>query len=457
MVVAVDPGDLEAFLELSRRHAVESTVIGRYTDSGCVHLKYKGESCAQVALDFFESDFPQWEFEAQWTPPQARGLTEPVLSEPQDHHRCLLAMLARPNVASREWIQRQYDHEVQGGSVIKPLTGVTQDIPADAAVLRPVLGSSHGLALTQAIHPTYGAIDTYAMTAVTIDEAVRRAIAVGGDPEHIGGIDNFCWPEIRYDAARNPDGKYKAAQLVRSCLAMKRACLAMGIPLLSGKDSMYIDGSLSGPFGERHRISGLPALQFTAVSRVPDIELCTTLDPKQPGEILYLLGVTRDELGGSEYYQMHGQTGCNVPTVDHDAAFAMYRTLAGVIEAELVSAVHGVYRGGLGVHLAWMAMAGGLGLEVELARVPCRANGDEAVLRNDVVLYSESGGRLLATVPRDRTRAFEARMAGHPVAAIGRVVEHQRLVVKGIPGTGIIDVPIETLWRAWKQPFGHLT
>lgn len=452
MVIAVDPAHIDAFLELSRGHAVESTVIGRYTDSGFVHLKYEGASCAQIALDFFASDFPQWEFEAEWLSPEQRGLHEPVLSEPKDHAGCLLAMLARPNLASREWIQRQYDHEVQGGSVGKPLVGVNHDVPADAAVLRPVLDSPRGLAITQALNPGYSAIDTHAMTAVTIDEAVRRLIAVGGDPGHIGGLDNFCWPEIRFDPTRNPDGKYKAAQLVRSCLALKAACLAMDIPLLSGKDSMYIDGSLEGSFGERRRVSGLPALQFTAVSVLPDVRRAMSLEWKRAGEAIYVLGPTRDELGASEYYGLFGLLGRHVPTADHERAFAMYRALADAMRRGLVSAAHGIYRGGLGVHLACMGMAGGLGAEVSLEPVPC----GPVILRNDVLLYSESGGRLIVTVPSACQEEFEARLAGHCFAMIGTVVERPNLLVRGISGETILDVPLETLWRAWKEPFGHL-
>jgi phosphoribosylformylglycinamidine synthase len=456
MVVAVHSERIAEFLGLAGEHAVEATVIGRYTDSGYVLLRYKQAACAQIALDFFKSDFPQWEFDAQWTPPRERGLTEPVLSEPQDHHRCLLAMLARPNVASKEWIFRQYDHEVQGGSVIKPLVGVEHDVPSDAAVVRPVLDSLRGLAITQAINPTYSRIDAYHMTAVTIDEAVRRLIAVGGDPEHIGGLDNFCWPEIRFDPEKNPDGKLKAAQLVRSCLALKASCLAMGIPLLSGKDSMYIDGNLEGPFGERHRVSGLPTLQFTAVSVVPDVRRCVTMMPKRAGDLVYVIGPTRDELGGSEYYDLFGETGCNVPQVAPDAVFTAYRALAAAIRAGHVASAHAVQRGGLGVHLGLMAMAGGLGLEVKLARVPCAAIGESVVLRNDVILYSESAGRLLVTVPPTAARDFERMMTGHICAPIGRVTDTGRLVVRGVRETNIVDLTIENLREAWRRPFGHL-
>jgi phosphoribosylformylglycinamidine synthase len=299
------------------------------------------------------------------------------------------------------------------------------------------------------------------MTAMTIDEAVRRVIAVGGDPDHIGGVDNFCWPEITYDPVRNPDGKLKAAHLVRSCLAMRRSCLAMGIPLLSGKDSMYVDGDLPGPFGERHRVSALPTLQFTVTSVNPDINHCVTCDPKQPGEYVFLLGPTRDELGGSEYYEMFGETGLRVPRIEPERVFPSYRALAEAIGEGLVSAAHAVHRGGLGVHLALMCMAGGLGLEIELGRVICETGECDVIaaspnLRADKILYSESGGRLLITVPPECVPAFAAHFAAYCAAPIGRVTEDPTLRVVGMNGSPLLELEIEALRAAWKRPFGDL-
>ena len=257
MTVSIHPDDHERFFELSRKHAVESTVIGRYTDSGKLHISYDGKTCAYVDLDLLESGFPQWEFEAEWISPEQRGLHEPVLRVPRDYTALIKAVLSRPNICSTEWITRQYDHEVQGTSVIKPLIGVDRDVDSDASVIRPVLKSDKGLAFAQALLPAYSAIDAFHMTACSIDEAVRRLIAVGADLDHIGGVDNFCWPNIQYDSVENPDGKFKAAQLVRSCRALRDLCLAYEIPLLSGKDSMYVDGNLGGRYGETHKVSAL--------------------------------------------------------------------------------------------------------------------------------------------------------------------------------------------------------
>ena len=248
MTVAVPPRHLGRFLELSQQHEVESTVIGRYEANGKLHLAYAGKTCACLDLSFFKEAFPQWEFDAHWQAPEARGLHEPVLGEPQDYALLLHSLLQRPNVCSREWIQRQYDHEVQGTSAIKFMTGRERDVPNDAVVLRPVLESRRGLAVAQALHPTYAPIDAYDMVAATIDEAVRRVLAVGGKLDEIGGVDNFCWPNIQYHPVQNPDGRFKAAQLVRANWALRDICLAYGIPLLSGKDSMYVDGHLPGAF-----------------------------------------------------------------------------------------------------------------------------------------------------------------------------------------------------------------
>ena len=208
------------------------------------------------------------------------------------------------------------------------------------------------------------------MTAATIDEAVRRAVSVGGNPENLAGVDNFCWPTIEYDPENNPDGKYKAAQLVRANLALREVCLAYQIPLLSGKDSMYIDGNLKGPFGERRKVSGLPTLLFTVSGVIEDIAKCITMDLKFPGDLIYVLGLTKDELGGGEYYQMMDSVGLHVPEVVAETCKPVYLRLHRAMKEDLVSSCHTVTRGGLAVHLALAAMGGELGMDVDLDRVP---------------------------------------------------------------------------------------
>ena len=446
MTVAIDPDDRERFFELSGKHAVESTVIGRYTDSGKLHITYNGTTCAYVDLDLLESGFPQWEFEAQWMPAHQRGLHEPVLTPPADYGMLLKDVIRRPNIASTEWIIRQYDHEVQGTSVVKPLVGAQRDVNSDAAVIRPVLSSNRGLAFSQALLPAYSAIDAYHMTACSIDEAVRRIIAVGGDLAQVGGVDNFCWPNIQYDTRQNPDGKFKAAQLVRACRALRETCLAYGIPLLSGKDSMYVDGNLPGRYGETHKVSALETLQFSATSIVDDVVKCVTMDSKMAGDLLYVIGTTRNELGGSEYYEHLGYVGCNVPEVRPDECLPLYRGLQAAIDQGLVASAHGIYRGGLAVHLAMVAMGGNLGLDVDLFRVAL-----DGVQRDDTVLFSESAGRFVVTVAPDDRSVFEALFSGLACRCVGSVTATDEVVIRGLEKNHLLSVPVADLKTAWQM------
>jgi phosphoribosylformylglycinamidine synthase len=402
-------------------------------------------------MDLLQSGFPQWEFEAEWTSPQQRGLHEPVLTCPSNFNQLLLDMLARPNIASKEWITRQYDHEVQGTSVIKPLVGAERDMNSDASVIRPVLSSQQGLAFSQALLPFFSAIDAYHMTTCTIDEAVRRLVAVGAGLDHIGGVDNFCWPSIQYDPAKNPDGKFKAAQLVRSCQALRDMCLAYEIPLLSGKDSMYVDGHLTGRYGETHKVSALETLQFSASGIITAIDRCITMEAKIPGDRVYVIGTTRDELGGSEYYEHLGYIGCQVPRVDPPAFLALYRALALAIEKELVASAHGIYRGGLGVHLAMVAMGGKLGLDIHLDALPI-----EACDRDDGLLFSESAGRFIVSVSPENSAAFEAIFVDRPCACVGSVTESDSLLISGIHKQTIVNISMSELKQAWKATFGAL-
>lgn len=453
MTIAVPPENIDRFLALSKDHAVESTVIGTYTDTGKLHILYGEKTCAFVDMDLLDKGFPRWEFDAVWTSPETRGLYEPVIGEPKDYERLLSDMLQRPNICSKEYIFRQYDHEVQGGSVVKPLVGVNRNIPSDASVIRPVLESPKGLAFAQAILPWYSKIDTFHMVTCTIDEAVRRIIAVGGTLDHIGGVDNFCWPDIAYDPVNNPDGKFKAAQLVRACRALKQACLAYGVPLLSGKDSMYVDGHLAGSYGETIKVSALPTVQFSTTGVIDDIEYVVTMDPKIPGDLVYVLGDTFDELGGSEYYELCGATGLNVPKVDFERFKVVYRALTRAMEKSLVASAHVVARGGLGVHLPLCAMAGGLGMEIDLGAVPRRGG----VLRNDTLLFSESQGRFIVTVAPENRETFDKLFKGMAAACVGVVTDqHKNFKVKAMDGTLLVDKSIDTLETAWQRPLGDM-
>ena len=455
MTIAVKPEHLDRFMELSDMHEVESTVIGEYTDSGKLHIKYKGETCAYVDMDLLDKGFPSWEFDAVWISPQGRGLTEPVISSPTDFNALMPKLLERPNICSKEWILRQYDHEVQGGSVIKPLIGVKYNMPSDAAVTRPVLDSPKGLAFSQTLLPWYSKIDAYHMMTCSIDEAVRRLIAVGGDFDHIGGLDNFCWPNIQHDPIKNPDGNFKAAQLVRACRALKETCEKYEIPLLSGKDSMYVDGHLEGRFGERIKVSALETVQISATSVVKDITKCLTMEPKVSGDLVYVIGTTANELGASEYYEAFDKTGVNVPHVDFDKFKVTYKAMQKAIENELVASCHAIGRGGLGIHLSYLVMAGGLGLDIDLSGL--LLDDSRGAILNETALFSESSGRFVVTIAPENKDTFDKLFKGMAAGCIGRVTEdHDHLKVSGLNRAPLMDIAMQVLETAFNNPFGEM-
>ncbi|MEA1968505.1 MAG: AIR synthase-related protein [Thermodesulfobacteriota bacterium] len=455
MTISVKPENIERFMELSEEHAVESTVIGRYTDTGKLHIKYNDKTCAYIDMDLLEKGFPGWEFDAQWLSPELRGLTEPVLGSPNDFETLLCDMLSRPNICSKEWITRQYDHEVQGGSVIKPLGGVKNNIQSDASVIRPLLKSGKGLAFSQALLPWYSKIDSFHMMTCTIDEAVRRLIAVGGTLDHIGGVDNFCWPDIAFHPEKNPDGKFKAAQLVRACRALKQACLAYEIPLLSGKDSMYVDGHLTGKYGQRVKVSALETVQFSATSVIEDVTKCITMEPKTSGDLVYILGVTKNELGASEYYELLGKTGLNVAKVNFEKFKVVYKALEKAIDQEIVASAHAVSRGGLGVHIAMSAMAGGLGIDFDLSKVP--ADDIRGKLDNAKILFSESQGRFIVTIAPENRSVFEKLFKGMACSFAGKVTDsHFNMMIKGLDGDMITEMSVDMLEKAFTEPLGDM-
>ncbi|HPC48223.1 MAG TPA: AIR synthase-related protein, partial [Deltaproteobacteria bacterium] len=237
MTLAVPPEHLEEFMRLSREMGVESTEIGTFTDSGYFHCTYGERTVAYLSLDFLHNGLPPLRLKARWTPPPADDMETP---SPADHGRTLKEMLGRLNICSKEYVVRQYDHEVQGGSAVKPLVGKSCDGPSDAAVVRPLLDSEEGVVVSCGIVPRYSDIDTYHMAACALDEALRNYVCVGGDPDHWAFLDNFCWCDP-VESEKNPDGAFKLAQLVRANMALHDYAVAFSCPMISGKDSMKND------------------------------------------------------------------------------------------------------------------------------------------------------------------------------------------------------------------------
>jgi phosphoribosylformylglycinamidine synthase II len=433
MVLAVPPDNLPRLREICAGLDVELTVIGHYTGDGRLRVTYDGKVCADMEMNFVHNGWPEPNLQAEWVEPE---FPEPEIETPADLTPTLLQMLADPDVASKESVVRRYDHEVQAATVIKPLVGVHDDGPSDAAVLRPLAtGGWKGLALGCGINPYYGQIDPYAMAWAVVDEAVRNVVAVGADPDRIALLDNFCWgsPSI-------PD---RLGGLVRAAQGCHDAALAYGTPFVSGKDSLnneYVD-----PQGVKRPIP--PTLLISSLGIVPDVRRAVTMDLKAVGDPVYVVGETRAELGASLYYRLHGAMGMSVPEPVPDAVETM-RALHEAIRAGLVRACHDLSEGGLAVAAAEMAFAGRLGLELDLTNQLRTAD----VNTDDVALFSESSARFLAEVAPEDAAAFKKVLTGQPVACLGQVTKDMALRVRGLQGNVVIACPIEKLLQAWQSP-----
>jgi phosphoribosylformylglycinamidine synthase len=451
MTLAVPPDKVKEFLELARRREVEVTVLGEFTNTGMFHVLYEGKTIAYVDIEFLVNGAPRKRMKAVWKRPRHE---EPNLPEPRDLSETLHKMLGQLNICSKESVVRQYDHEVQAATVVKPMVGLRDDGPSDAAVLWPLemqrKGSSRGIVVANGINPNYGDIDTYHMAALALDEAVRNAVAVGANPDKIAVLDNFCWS--------SSDDEFRLAQLVRACKALYEYAVAFGTPFISGKDSMYNDfvGELNG---ETIKISVPPTILISALGIIDDVEKAVTMDLKEPGNLLYLLGETCEELGASEYFALMGKElrgepflGNCAPQVDASSAKVRYSLLHRAISEGWVRSCHDPSEGGLGVALAEMAFAGGLGLNIDLQKVP----GADLFERDDHLLFAESASRLLVEVRPEHKERFERLFEGTACALIGEVTEEPALRIAGLQGRVILCEDLEALKTSWQRTLGSM-
>lgn len=439
MTCAVGPDQIERFLALAAEMDVEATALGTFTDTGTFAVTYGDKPVALLDMDFLHEGTPRMVLDAVWERPAVQETPAPAPTSAEEHGGLLRRMLGRLNICSKEYMIRQYDHEVKGASVVKPLVGVERDGPADAAVMRPVLGRKEALVLSHGICPKYSDLDAYWMMAGAVDEAVRNAVAAGGDIAHMAGVDNFCWCDP-VQSEKTPDGKYKLAQLVRANQALAHFCQAYGVPCVSGKDSMKNDYTGGG-----EKISIPPTVLFTAMSVIPDASQAMTSDFKQTGDVIYVLGLTRPELGGSELADELGFASASVPQVDAVSAKKRYQSVRKAAQGKLMNACHDCSDGGLAVALAEMCVGGRLGAEVDLSRVPASPDCASPL----EILYSESHSRFVVGVPSGNVPSFEKVFAGQWMAPIGRVTDGGTLVVTN-GGETIVNEDVEALAEAFK-------
>ena len=439
MVLSVPEQHWSALRELCESEDVEATIIGKFVPTGNLSLRYHDAVVGELPMDFLHDGRPPVIRQAHYTPAPEKPLSH--LADQSNCSESLLKILGQLNVASKEWVIRQYDHEVQAGSAIKPLVGVVNDGPSDAAVVRPLLSSRRGIVVACGMNPHYGDLDTYHMAASGIDEAIRNCIAVGADPSRIAILDNFCWGDC--------EKAETLGALVRAALACYDMAVAFDTPFISGKDSLNNEFSYVVE-GEKRSIAIPSTLLISAMGQVESVDQCTTMDLKTPGNRIYQVGTTRNELGGSHFALVNQQTGGRVPQVDPALAKATFYAVHQAIRGGLVRSCHDLSEGGLAVALAEMAFAGGWGAAIELSAALHETDTDSAVL------FSESNSRFLCEVATDAAADFESLFANAKtnvsVTHIGSVTDGTNLVIRSESGELLIDLPLQKLKETWQKP-----
>ena len=428
MILAVPAVAETQVREICAARDLEVSVIGRFRDDGRLVLRNGPDLVADMTMEFLHGGRPRSTLAARFS----RSAAAPDLTEHVNPEQMLLSLLAHPNIASKEDVIRRYDHEVLAGTVVKPLTA--SGGPNDAAVVRPLAHSSRGAVLAHGINPCYGIDDPYAMALLAVDEALRNLVAAGGSLEHCALLDNFCWGEVD-----EPDS---LGRLVRAAQGCRDAALGYGVPFISGKDS------LRNTSADGERTHSIPdTLLISALGVVRDVSQAVTVDIKAAGNVIYLLGVSRDELGGSHYLATQGAAGGDVPRVRLAENRDVMEALSDAIGRGLVRACHDLSEGGLAVAVAEMSLAGSLGMEIDLGAMP------RETVRNCALLFGESAGRFLVEVEPERTEEFERVCAGIACGKLGDVRSDQRLIIRH--GTEVlIDLKVEKLEKAWKGTLG---
>ena len=429
MVVVVAPKDIEKVIQICKNFNVDARVLGEITDTKRLRLYYQNKLECDLDMNFLHDGCPITKKTGKYVP---SSFSEPVFAEPKNYNAILKKLLASWDICSKEPIVRQYDHEVQGTSVLKSFTGPQADVPNDASVIAPLLGKKTGMAVSHGMFPIFNRIDPYWGAAGAIDEAVRNMVAVGVNPAKIALIDNFIWP--------TPEER-ELGDLDRSVDACVDVSIGLRMPFVSGKDSLSstykaTDGSV---------IKIPPTLCISAFAPIKNIDRTISSDFKGVGNEIYIISQTKPELGGSAYYALKNNVGNSVPKYNAKGSLKKYKKIYQAIQNKYIISAHDCSEGGIAVALSEMCF-GSLGAQVDISKIP-----HEGEMRADQLLFSESHGRLIVEVPKECTHDFEKHMSGISFAHIGTVTKKSNVHVS-FKNKKLIECSVVELKHAWKKP-----
>ncbi|WP_341823373.1 AIR synthase-related protein [Wolbachia endosymbiont (group A) of Agelastica alni] len=428
MTLAVPEENLPMFKQIMKKHDVEVCVIGEFNESGKAVVKCpEGKVIMDIETEFLHDGNPKVHLQTKpWSKESAVIPAHNTVNQETE----LKEMLSRPNIRSKEFIVVQYDHEVQGSSILKPLQGKGR-VCSEAVVSRPVLSSNKGVVKSQGFGSSYGEIDTYHMAACAIDTAIRNYVAAGGNINHLALLDNFCWCD-----AYNPERLW---QLKRAAEACYNFATAFKTPFISGKDSMFNDFKGYDENGKKVMISAPPSLLISAIGIIENIENAVSLDVKMPGDLIYVLGETLDELGRSEYQLYSGIGNNNVPKVDAKSARKLYECYNQAIKDGIIASAIAPNLGGLIIALAKSLIAGDLGAEIDLSLVPIGKTQNTDII-NKIIMFSESQSRILVTIAPQNRKRFEELFKDAVYSCIGKVTEKKVLNIKDVLKVDLKDL-----------------
>lgn len=412
-VLVIKPEHLDKIIDICTHYGVSATKIAEFTDDGYYQIIDHDKTVAFLPMEFRTQGLPQMEIKAHWTPPE---VYEPELPELADLTQTALDLLSRPNVQSFNWVSTRYDHEVRGGSFLKPLAGPGKG-KNNAIAYRPVQTEKEIAIESGGSNPWQGDIDSYHQGRNGVVDAIGRTVAAGGNLDQISFNGNLTCPKPEKD-------EYIAAKVERLIKGASDAELEFLTPRTSGKDSTSLERKIRNSItGEVETVKAKPELMMSSLCVMPDESTITSTDFKLAGDLIYLVGDTRDELGGSEYYLMKGEIGANVPKSDFDELNPRYQSVVDAVKSGVVHSAQYLAKGGLWAGLANSAIGGQLGANVGLDNI------DEDLGRADNIAFSETTGRMLVSVHPSNKDAFENIMGNTYARQIGVVTEEQDVKV----------------------------
>ncbi|MDR1195815.1 MAG: phosphoribosylformylglycinamidine synthase subunit PurL [Endomicrobium sp.] len=437
MVFAVPAENKKKITEIFEKENVEAVFIGEFTNDKKLKLTYKNEIVADMDMEFLHDGVPKPTRPA-YCGIKSENKQKPVKMTASEILKSLKAALADLNVCSKEWIVRQYDHEVQGQTVVKPLQsgGIEVSGPGDAAVIWPYTvcsGTKKGVVLSNGLNPQYGKINTYKMAASAIEEALRNAAAVGGNIDKISVLDNFCWG--------NPNKPEILGSLVRAANACYDMSKAFGIPFISGKDSLHNEYSIGGKM-----YSIPPALLISAMGVIDNVENTVTMPFKKDGNAVFILGYTRNELGGSVFSKINKIKGGIVPDVYPKESKIIMQKLYDAVNKNIVEACHDCSEGGIAVSVSEMAFAAQKGVKINIDAVKCKEQMTPAE-----ILFSESNGRFIVEIAPENIAKFKEVFKGTAYAQIGYVCDSGKVIFESEKNKVKAIEKSEALLNSWRN------